>query len=130
MITRTGAFSGFSVDSLDSAVAFYRDTLGLPVTATPVGLQLDVTGGAPVFVYSKGAGHEPASYTVLNLTVPDIDQAVSELAAAGIELLRYPGMDWQGEDGVARAESPDDGPTIAWISDPAGNVIGIIEDPA
>lgn len=130
MLTTTGAFSSYSVDDLDAATAFYRDTLGLPATVTPMGLELDVTGGSRVFVYAKGEGHSPASYTVLNLTVADIDVAVGELTAVGVELLRYPDMDWQGEDGVARAAAPGDGPTIAWIADPAGNVIGIIQDEA
>ncbi|MAT18812.1 MAG: glyoxalase [Leifsonia sp.] len=130
MLTTTGAFSSFSVDDLDEALRFYRDRLGLTIVATPMGLELTLAGGGSVFIYDKGERHAAAGFTVLNLVVADMDSAVAELAAAGIELLRYPDFPGQGEDGVARSDSPDDGPTIAWISDPAGNVVGIIEERA
>ena len=126
MLTTVSAFSGFSVDSIDAALKFYRDTLGLTARETPMGLELDVTGGSPVFVYQKGDAHSPASYTVLNLVVPDVDAAVVELAAAGVGLERYPGMP-QDDDGVMRSTDPSEGPTIAWFTDPAGNVLSIIQ---
>lgn len=128
MVTTLRSFSGFSVDDVDAALTFYRDTLGLPARADDMGgLQIDLTEGSSVFVYPKGQDHTPASYTVLNLVVPDIDKAVTELAAAGVSLLRYPGFD-QDERGVARSTDPAQGPTIGWITDPAGNVIALIQE--
>ena len=88
------------------------------------GLEIDLTEGSSVFVYPKGEAHTPASYTVLNLVVPDIDEAVTQLEAAGVSLIRYPGFD-QDERGVARSTDPTKGPTIGWITDPAGNIIAL-----
>ncbi|MFD6138996.1 VOC family protein [Promicromonospora sp. NPDC060271] len=128
MVTMLRSFSGFSVDDLDAARTFYRDTLGLPVRDNAMGaLEFDLTEGSSVFVYPKGEAHQPASYTVLNLVVPNIDEAVTELEAAGVSLIRYPDFD-QDERGIARSTDPSQGPTIGWIADPAGNVIALIED--
>ncbi|MFI2364719.1 VOC family protein [Promicromonospora sp. NPDC019610] len=128
MVTTLRTFSGFSVDDVDAALRFYRDTLGLPVRANDMGgLQIDLTEGSSVFVYPKGKDHTPASYTVLNLVVPDIDAAVTELEAAGVSLLRYPGFE-QDERGVARSTDPAQGPTIGWFTDPAGNVFALIQE--
>jgi catechol 2,3-dioxygenase-like lactoylglutathione lyase family enzyme len=128
MVTTLRSFSGFSVDDLDAARRFYRDTLGLPVRDNAMGaLEIDLTEGSSVFVYAKGEAHVAASYTVLNLVVPDIDEAVTELEAAGVSLIRYPDFD-QDERGIARSTDPSQGPTIGWVTDPAGNVIAIIED--
>lgn len=128
MVTTLRSFSGFSVDDAEQALRFYRDTLGLPARANDMGgLEIELTEGSTVFVYPKGEAHAPASYTVLNLVVPDIDAAVTELEAAGVSLLRYPGFE-QDEHGVARSSDPAQGPTIGWIADPAGNVIGLIQD--
>ena len=128
MVTTLRSFSGFSVDDAETALRFYRDTLGLPARANDMGgLEIELTEGSTVFVYPKGEAHAPASYTVLNLVVPDIDAAVTELEAAGVNLLRYPGFE-QDEHGVARSTDPAQGPTIGWIADPAGNVIGLIQD--
>ncbi len=128
MVTTLRSFSGFSVDDVDAALRFYRDTLGLPVRGNAMGgLEIDLTEGSSVFVYHKGEAHTPASYTVLNLVVPDIDDAVTELEAAGVSLIRYPGFD-QDERGVSRSTDPTKGPTIGWITDPAGNVIALIQD--
>ena len=126
MFTVHNAFSSFSVDDLDVSEGFYRDTLGLAVTRTPMGLELDVTGGSPVFVYPKGDDHEPASHTVLNLVVPDVAAAAADLQAAGVDLVRYPGFA-QDADGVVRSDDPRQGPTIAWFRDPARNVVALIE---
>jgi catechol 2,3-dioxygenase-like lactoylglutathione lyase family enzyme len=127
MLTTLRGFSGFSVRDLAEAASFYRDVLGLPVRESPMGLELDATGGSPVFVYAKGDAHEPAGFTVLNLVVPDIDQAVDELARSGATLVRYPDFD-QDDRGVVRSTDPSQGPTIGWIEDPSGNVIGLIEE--
>lgn len=128
MVTTLRSFSGFSVDDAETALTFYRDTLGLPARANGMGgLEIELTEGSTVFVYPKGEAHTPASYTVLNLVVPDLDATVAELEAAGVSLLRYPGFE-QDEHGVARSTDPAQGPTIGWIADPAGNVIGLIQD--
>lgn len=128
MVTTLRSFSGFSVDDVDAARHFYRDTLGLPVRDNAMGaLEIDLTEGSSVFVYPKGEAHTPASYTMLNLVVPDIDEAVTELEAAGVSMIRYSGFD-QDERGVARSTDPTKGPTIGWFTDPAGNVIALIQD--
>ncbi|RPF20387.1 VOC family protein [Myceligenerans xiligouense] len=128
MVTTLRSFSGFSVDDVAAALPFYRDTLGLPARENAMGgFEIDLTEGSSVFVYPKGEAHVPASYTVLNLVVPDIDAAVTELEAAGVHLLRYPEFD-QDDRGVARSTDPAQGPTIGWISDPAGNVIALIQE--
>ncbi|GAB2473311.1 hypothetical protein GCM10027063_12950 [Promicromonospora xylanilytica] len=128
MVTTLRSFSGFSVDDTSAALRFYRDTLGLPARENAMGgLELDLTGGASVFVYPKGDAHVPASYTVLNLVVPDIDEAVTQLETAGVGLIRYPEFE-QDERGVSRSTDPSKGPTIGWIADPAGNVIALIQE--
>ncbi|MET0303094.1 MAG: VOC family protein [Microbacteriaceae bacterium] len=128
MLTTTGAMSGFSADDTETARAFYRDTLGLDVRDGGMAgiIELFVTGGTPVLVYPK-SNHEPASYTVLNLFVDDIDVAADELAASGVELLRYDGSG-QDERGIMRSGGPEDGPSIAWFTDPAGNIFSIMQE--
>jgi len=121
MLTTSGSFSGFSVNDLAAAAAFYRDKLGLTVTENPAGLDVGVPGGR-LFIYPKD-NHVPATFTVLNFEVADIDVAADELAAAGISLERYDGMP-QDEKGVMRA-SAGMGPDIAWFMDPAGNILSI-----
>jgi len=124
MLTTSGGFSGFSVNDLPTAISFYRDTLGVKVLDTGMGIQLDVTGGAPVFVYDK-PNHVPAEFTVLNCEVADIDVAVDELVAAGIEIQKYPGTN-QDDKGVARGKAAGMGPDIAWFLDPAGNILSVL----
>jgi len=124
VVTTVDGFSGFSVDDVPKALAFYRDTLGLDARENDMnGIELHV-GATRVFVYPK-PNHEPATFTVLNLVVPDIDAAADELAAAGVELARYDGMP-QDERGIMRGTATGDGPDIAWFTDPAGNVFAII----
>jgi catechol 2,3-dioxygenase-like lactoylglutathione lyase family enzyme len=125
MLTYDGSFSGFSVDDQDAAAAFYRDKLGVEVVDEGMGLELRLPGGT-VFVYAKN-DHVPATFTVLNFRVADIDAAASELADAGIELERYPGMP-QDEKGIMRGKAANMGPDIAWFTDPAGNVLSILSD--
>jgi predicted enzyme related to lactoylglutathione lyase len=127
MLTTLSGFSGYSVRDLAETATFYRDVLGLTVRETPMGVEIDVTDGPTVFLYDKGDAYEPASFTVLNLVVPDIDKAVDELAESGTSLLRYAEFD-QDDRGVLRSTDQSQGPTIGWIADPSGNVIGIIED--
>lgn len=130
MLTADQAFSGFSVDEIEPAKRFYADTLGLDVKteSEEYGLiSLQVGGGTGVFVYAKGEGHSPATYTVLNFPVADIDRAVDELSARGVEFQRYDGFE-QDERGISRGEAGEGMPSIAWFTDPAGNVLSVIEE--
>jgi catechol 2,3-dioxygenase-like lactoylglutathione lyase family enzyme len=125
LLNDSAAFSGFSVDDLAAARTFYEEVLGLRTTTEPAMgglLRLNLAGGRDVLVYAKGPAHSPATYTVLNFPVPDVDAAVAELAARGVRFLHYdqPPTD---ETGVMRAG----GPLIAWFTDPAGNVFSVIE---
>ena len=124
MVTTVDGFSGFSVDDIPAALAFYRDTLGLDARENDMGaIDLQV-GSTRVFLYPK-PDHEPAGFTVLNLVVPDVDAAADELASVGIQLERYAGMP-QDDRGIMRGTATGDGPDIAWFLDPAGNVVAII----
>jgi catechol 2,3-dioxygenase-like lactoylglutathione lyase family enzyme len=125
MLTTTGAFSGFSVSDQVDTLAFYRDVLGVEVVDTGMGLELRL-GAASVFVYSK-PDHVPATFTILNFQVADIDAAAAELTAAGVELLRYDGMH-QDETGISRGKSAGMGPDIAWFTDPSGNILSILNE--
>ncbi len=125
LLRDSAAFSGFSVDDLDAARTFYEDVLGLRTSGEPAMggiMHLHLAGGRDVLVYAKGPGHSPATYTVLNFPVPDVDAAVAELTARGVQFLHYdePPTD---ENGVMRAG----GPLIAWFTDPAGNVFSVLE---
>lgn len=123
MIAFTGAFSGFSVDDVDAAEAFYRDRLGLDVVRNEMGiLEIALPGGGRVIAYPK-PDHAPAVFTVLNLTVADIDAAVDALNEAGVVTKIYDDPD-DGTD--ARGVSRGRGPDIAWFRDPAGNVLSVI----
>lgn len=124
MLTITGGFSGFSVSDQAAALAFYQDTLGLDVVDTGMGLELHLSSSLHVFVYPK-ADHVPATYTVLNFEVADIDAAVDELVAAGVELKRYEGAH-QDDKGIARGKAAGYGPDIAWFTDPAGNILSVL----
>ena len=121
MLRDRPAFSGFSAHDIEKEQAFYADTLGLNVTEEMGALSLALAGGQRVFIYPKD-NHEPATYTVLNFEVDDINAAVDQLTAAGVQFERYEGFD-QDEHGIAR----DIGPPIAWFKDPAGNIISLIE---
>lgn len=126
MFKDANAFSGFSVDDLARAKAFYGETLGLNVSENPAGLELQLGGGGTVFVYPKGEQHAPASFTILNFPVEDIERAVDELTASGVQFERYDGLE-QDDRGIARGG---DGPNIAWFKDPAGNILSVLEQPA
>jgi catechol 2,3-dioxygenase-like lactoylglutathione lyase family enzyme len=123
MLANSKAFSGFAVDDLDRARAFYADTLGLevePMEGAPL-MTLHLAGDRPTLIYAK-PDHTPADYTILNFPVDDIDAAVEELAARGVTFERYDGMT-QDDKGVMREQ----GPPIAWFRDPAGNVLSVLE---
>jgi catechol 2,3-dioxygenase-like lactoylglutathione lyase family enzyme len=121
MLTHTGAFSGFSTNDIAAARAFYADTLGIRVTEEEGMLNLELAGGQRVLIYPKD-DHQPATYTVLNFEVADIDAAVDQLTAAGVTLERYEGSP-QDERGIVREW----GPPIAWFTDPAGNILSVIQ---
>ena len=123
MLSTSEAFSGYSVDDLEAARAFYGDVLGIETSMEPNGLALNLVGRRPVFLYPK-PDHEPATYTVLNFPVPDIDAAVDALIGAGVTFEHYGEGFGQDERGIARNEY---GPPIAWFRDPAGNILSLIE---
>jgi len=132
MFKESHAFSGFSVNNLDAAETFYRDTLGLDVWRLTEGnmdmLMLKLATGGRVLLYAKGDAHEPASYTVLNFPSADVEASVDELTAKGIQFERYPDMPWQDEKGIARGKKANMGPDIAWFKDPAGNILAVLSD--
>ncbi|TMB50913.1 MAG: VOC family protein [Chloroflexi bacterium] len=115
------AFSGFSVNDISRAREFYGQTLGLEVTEDNDMLTLHLAGGGNVLIYPK-ENHEPASFTVLNFPVTDIDAAVDSLTRAGVQTERYQVFN-QDERGIMR----DQGPPIAWFKDPAGNVLAVLQ---
>ena len=125
MLTNSPAFSGFSVDDPERARRFYEETLGLRVSTVEGArgsmLRLHLGSGAEVFVYTK-PDHAPASFTVLNFPVADIDVAVDELAGRGISFLRYEGFGQDAKGIIREAEPP-----IAWFTDPAGNILSVIQ---
>jgi catechol 2,3-dioxygenase-like lactoylglutathione lyase family enzyme len=117
------AFSGFSVDDLDAARTFYSDTLGVRTEDGGPGFTLHLGGGTDVLVYPSPT-HRPASYTILNFPVPDIEAAVDDLAARGVRFETYAGTEMAtDEHGIFRKG----GPLIAWFKDPAGNTLSVIE---
>jgi catechol 2,3-dioxygenase-like lactoylglutathione lyase family enzyme len=124
MLTDAKAHSGFAVDDLQQAKTFYEDTLGLKTTVLDEEnglLTLHLAGGRDTLVYRK-PDFTPATYTILNFEVDDIDEAVDELGARGVEFERYDGFD-QDEKGIARGP----GPSIAWFTDPAGNILSVLQ---
>jgi catechol 2,3-dioxygenase-like lactoylglutathione lyase family enzyme len=127
MFTDTPAFSGFSVDDLKAAREFYGDKLGLEVDASPMGLKVQLGGGTTIFAYAK-PNHQPATYTMLNFQVDDIDKAVDNLTNAGITIERYPDVPHQDSKGIARGLKANMGPDIAWFKDPAGNILSVLQD--
>jgi predicted enzyme related to lactoylglutathione lyase len=122
VITVDKAFSGFSVNDMAAAKEFYGTTLGVPVEEIPAGLSLKIGNG--ILVYPK-QNHVPATYTVLNFPVDNIDQAVDELTEKGIKFEHYACM--TDQKGVARGLAHDRGPDIAWFKDPAGNILSILQ---
>ncbi|WP_130176652.1 VOC family protein [Cryobacterium sp. SO1] len=115
-------FSGFAVPDIEVARGFYGDVLGLDVADGGMGLlRLTLPGGAEVIVYPK-PDHQPATFTILNLAVANINQSVDVLAERGVEFLRYDGFD-QDARGIANGD-----PRIAWFTDPAGNILSVLQN--
>jgi catechol 2,3-dioxygenase-like lactoylglutathione lyase family enzyme len=125
MFKDSKAFSGFSVDDLEAARAFYRDTLGLDIEDGGPGFTLKTAGGNGVLVYPKD-DHTPATFTILNFPVADVDRAVDELTGKGVAFERYAGM--TDEKGIARGRAAGRGPDIAWFKDPAGNILSVLDE--
>ena len=126
MFDNTKAFSGFSVDDLEKAKRFYGETLGIEVTQEPPHglLTLHVAGDRPILIYPK-QDHQPATYTILNFPVDDVEATVDELTARGVVFERYEGTPVEtDEKGVFRGG----GPLIAWFTDPSGNIISVLQD--
>jgi predicted enzyme related to lactoylglutathione lyase len=124
MVSAKNAFSGFSVNDIDVAKKFYGETLGIEVETVPAGLMLRI--GPGILVYPKGDAHVPATYTMLNFRVDDIEKAISELESKGVAFEHYKGM--TDEKGIARGIARNEGPDIAWFKDPAGNIISVLQD--
>lgn len=126
MLSTQHGFSGFSVRDIEAARTFYGETLGLTVKLNQMGI-LDITlpGGASVIAYPK-EDHVPATFTILNLVVDDIDTAIDELAAAGVAMQRYESMEQQDGKGVLRGKAANMGPDIAWFLDPSGNILSVL----
>lgn len=127
MFANTKATNGFAVDDVEAAKRFYGETLGLGVTVLSEEfgvMSIQLAGGRDTLVYRK-PDFAPATYTILNFEVDDVDAAVEELNARGVEMERYEGFD-QDEKGIARGP----GPSIAWFKDPAGNVLAVLQQPS
>ena len=121
MLETNKAFSSFSVDDLQKAKQFYGQTLGLKVKESKEGLELQ-SGEQSIFVYPK-PNHKPATFTVLNFQVKDIDAAVDDLKRKGVSFEHYDGEIKTNEKGIHH----DGGPTIAWFKDPAGNILSVLQ---
>ena len=127
MFKDTKAFSSFSADDLKKATEFYGQTLGLEVSETKEGLELTIAGGGKIFIYPK-PNHTPASFTVLNFPVDNIEKAVDELGARGVQFESYEGELKTDEKGIFRGAAQGEGPNIAWFKDPAGNILSVLEE--
>ncbi len=123
MLKNSKSFSGYSVDNIAKATEFYGEILGLEVKENPMGhLELHLKDGNTVLIYPK-ANHEPATYTVLNFQVEDIDETVDELLEKGVKMEQYTGEIATDEKGICRGGEP----LIAWFKDPAGNILSVLQ---
>ncbi len=126
MIKDAPSFSSYSVSDVNEAKHFYGDIVGVPCAERPEGLELKLNGGR-VFLYPK-SDHAPATFTVLNFKVADIDAEVDELAERSVHLERYPGMHPDGK-GICWNDGRTPGPrAIGWFKDPAGNILAVIQE--
>lgn len=126
MLKQSVAFSGFSVNDLEKARTFYQEILGLEVRENPMGLiELHIDTGGKILIYPK-TDHIPATFTVLNFTVADIESTVDELIKKGVKCEQYSGAIATDEKGIH--SSPKEGLKIAWFKDPAGNILSLIEE--
>lgn len=128
MFQNSKAFSGFSVNDIQKAKAFYGETLGLDVREEGnMGLTIHIAGGNFIFVYPK-ENHQPATFTILNFPVDDIDKAVENLKARGVKFEHYDGEIQTDEKGIMRGRASGMGPDIAWFKDPADNVLSVLQE--
>lgn len=128
MLKDSKAFSGYSVKDVKKAREFYEGVLGLKVSEQDgMGLDLHLDGGRHVFLYPKD-DHKPATYTVLNFQVDDIDKVVDGLAKKGVDFIKYDDIEYIKQDakGIARSDDPSKGPSIAWFEDPFGNILSVL----
>ena len=124
MLNDSKAFSGFSVDNLEKAKEFYSKILGLEVTENKMGvLELHVSGGNNILIYPK-PNHVPATFTILNFPVENIEKSVEDLVDAGVRFEQYDGELQTDSKGIFRGG----GPLIAWFKDPAGNILSVLEE--
>jgi predicted enzyme related to lactoylglutathione lyase len=123
MLNESNAFSGFSVNDLAAAKKFYGELLSVPLEEIPAGLRLKIGNG--ILVYPK-PDHVPATYTMLNFRVDDIEEAVSDLKGKGVAFEHYKGV--TDEKGIARGIAHNRGPDIAWFKDPAGNILSVLKE--
>jgi len=124
MLKAISAFSGFSVDDIAAAKDFYGKTLGVELEERGPGLRLAIGNG--IVVYPK-PDHSPASYTMLNFPVDNIDGAVDDLIRKGVKFEHYQGL--TDQKGISRGISAGRGPDIAWFKDPAGNILSVLKEP-
>lgn len=124
MFKNTKAFSGFSVNNLEQAKEFYSEVLGLDIVKNIMNLlELHLAGGTKVLIYPK-SNHEPATYTILNFPVDDIEKAVDALIAKGVTFEQYDSPIKTDVKGICRSPK---GPNVAWFKDPAGNILSVLE---
>lgn len=124
MFKNAKVFSSFSINDLKKAKEFYGKTLGLDVRESKEGLELQTAGGSTVFLYPK-PNHTPATFTILNFPVDDVDRAVDDLTKRGVRFESYNMPDLKTDaKGIFRGP----GPTIAWFKDPAGNILSVLKD--
>lgn len=129
MFKNIKAFSGFSVKDIEEARTFYGDLLGLDVKKEEMGLlRVNLSTGGTVIIYPK-ENHVPATFTVLNFPVSDLDKAVDNLTEKGIVFEKYEGFGEPDAKGIYRSPDPKMGPDIAWFTDPSGNILAVMSDP-
>jgi catechol 2,3-dioxygenase-like lactoylglutathione lyase family enzyme len=127
MLSLKAIFSGFSVNNIEKAKQFYSENLGLKLTDDTMGLNFELPGGGSMFIYPKD-DHQPATFTILNLVVDDIDGAVNELTSKGVSFEHYDNMPAkQDEKEILRGLAANQGPDIAWFKDPAGNILSVLQ---
>jgi len=130
MLKETNAFSSYSVNDLQLAKKFYSQTLGLEVAESREGLELKVPGGGKAFLYPK-PNHAPATFTVLNFVVKDVEQAVDDLTQRGVRMEQYNQGDLKTDArGIFHGQEKNMGPNIAWFKDPAGNILSVVQKKA
>jgi catechol 2,3-dioxygenase-like lactoylglutathione lyase family enzyme len=125
MFTESNAFNSFSVNDLQKAKDFYTRTLGLQAIEKMGALELHISNGSRVFIYPK-PNHEPATFTVLNFPVDNVEKYVDKLSNEGVRFEHYDGDLKTDEKGIFRGDGP--GPKIAWFKDPAGNILSVLEE--